>query len=163
MRKKCGGRRETNAQHFIERVVTLRTSKCVKGSQRGLGKGGGVDSRGSGLAGTWYCCLYTRGNGAHIEATTMSPVMPTVHHCPLLPGEDIFAGSRATESGNFARPPFLKRTAHSPPLTARRGVLASLILDTFVSRERPTHRSSVDFIGIRARERERALSRYLYI
>jgi len=30
----------------------------------------------------------------------MSPVMPTVRHCPLLPGESIFAGSRA-ESGNY--------------------------------------------------------------
>lgn len=44
--------------------------------------------------------VYPRQWGSY-RATTMSPVMSTVRHCPLLPGESIFVGSRA-ESGNYA-------------------------------------------------------------
>lgn len=43
--------------------------------------------------------VYPRQRGSY-RATTMSPVMSTVRHCPLLPGESIFAWSRA-ESGNY--------------------------------------------------------------
>jgi len=44
--------------------------------------------------------VYPRQRGSY-RATTMSPVMSTVRHCPLLPGESIFVGSRA-EFGNYA-------------------------------------------------------------
>lgn len=99
---KCG-LEQTNVRFFLfllflpRRFATLRITKCVKGDQ---GAGGRELVRGSVGRNSILLLVYPRQRDSY-RAATMSLVMPTVCHCPVLPGVDIFVGSRA-ESGNFA-------------------------------------------------------------
>lgn len=54
--------------------------------------------------------VYPRQPGSY-RATTMSPVMSTVRHCPLLPGESIFAESRARSVAITQQCPLKDRAA----------------------------------------------------
>jgi len=78
---------EANECSLFRGVATFRTRKRVKGGSRGRFVRGAVGRI------SILLLVYPRQPGSY-RATTMSPVMSTVRHCPLLPGESVSVPGR---------------------------------------------------------------------